>query len=466
VVFHGLSMAPFLADGDDLSLEPIRFADVRPGDIVTCRLDDRFPTLRVMRKARTKLRLRGDGWPFADFEAWPDDLVGRVTERRRGGTTLTRRHAGWRAAALRALAGDTARHLKRSAVREVRRVTTGAVRRARLAIAPHRDRPASLHVNISASCNLGCRMCPYLEVHDDSGYAREMTEETFRSLLPTIATLRSIILSGSGEPLFNRQTLRFVELARQANPSIEVDITTNGTLVTPRLARAIVSAGVHRLIFSIDGATQETVGSIRIGINLAKVLDNLRSVAAAKTEAGSAWPRLAVSYMVGYGSYDELPAFVRRARALGVTEINLLEVLTGTEEAARTSLRANLGRDGGRTLREAKRLADAAGIRLSLPTTLAGKCLHPYTPHVSESGDVSPCCYVDYEGRTLWDDGRIQLPQIRYGNVTTTAFEAIWHGDAYDAFRTRNRLGDFPDFCRTCHSVRAATSAAVRDALA
>ena len=466
VAFHGRSMEPFLMDGDQLDVEPVEWRDIRVGDIVTYRLDDRFPTLRVVRTSASKLILRGDNWPFADFDAWPADILGRVTARRRGPHVLRRRDLPWRWQTQVAMADDRLRRAKRRTIAQGRRLAGGVGRRLARWVSRDGEAPTGLQVNVAASCNLGCRMCPYLDVHDDPSYTREMTEDTFRQLMPMLRRLPSIQVAGSGEPFMNRSLIRFVELAREANPQIQVDITTNGTLLVERMARELVRVKVNRLCVSIDGASARTVGAIRLGINLEKVLTHVRTLAAVKREAGSVWPIVRVNYMIGYGSYHELPDFLRSTKELGVSEVHVLEVLAGTEESVRDNLLNSLARDGGRTLREAKKIADAAGVKLILPTTQHDACLHPYTPHVSEDGDVSPCCYVDYEGRTFWKDGAaIRMPRIEYGNVREQSFDAIWRSDAFADLRARDRRGDFPDFCRTCQSIRADTSKAVHAVL-
>jgi len=466
VRFHGHSMSPFLEDGDELLVKAVDWPDVRVGDVLTCRLDERFPTLRVVRKHATKVILRGDNWPFADFEAWPEDVLGRVIARRRDAATLVEHSWSWRAARSRALADDRLRRMKRRSVALVSRVARGLARRAAEATGELGERPASLHVNVSASCNLGCRMCPYLDVHDSPAYASEMTDETFARLLPAVRHLRAIHLTGSGEPFFNRRLPRFIEQIREANPAIVVHATSNGTLLTESLCRELVRVRLDRLAVSIDGATERTVGAIRLGINLPKVLANLRTLARIKAEAGSRVPMLQLNYMIGYGSYDELPEMVRQAGPLGIEAIQVLDVLTGSAESVRDNLAASVARDAGRRLREAKRLADAAGIGMVLPYTQERACTHPYTPHVSESGDVSPCCYVDYEGRTLrHNDQEVRLPHLDYGNVRDRTFTQIWTSPEYRELRNRDRRGDFPDFCRTCHEVRLATSRAVHQVM-
>ena len=112
------------------------------------------------------------------------------------------------------------------------------------------------------------------------------------------------------------------------------------------------------------------------------------------------------------------------AQSCGVQELYLLEVLDGTEASVRDNLCHSAERDEGGRLKEAIRLAEAAGIHMTLPYTDAHRCLQPETPHVSEDGSVSPCCFVDYNGRSLMVDGeRVTMPQIAFGNLRESAFE-------------------------------------------
>jgi len=457
-------MEPFLLDGDQLTVEPVAWGALRTGDIVTCRLDDRFPTMRIVRKLPTKLTLRGDGWPALDFEAWPDDVLGKVVARRRGDDTLTGDDWRWSLGARMVLADDRSRRLKRRTEAVLRRIS-GAVQRRAERWLLGRNVPIGVHVNISANCNLSCRMCPYLPVHDDSGYTRNMTEETFRGLLPSLVHIKRLHFAGAGEPLMNRDLLTFIDLAREVNPRIDITITTNGTLLTDAFARGLIERRVNRLTVSLDGFSHETVSSIRVGINTPKVISNIEMLDRLKRELHSAFPALQLNYVIGYGNYSELPDFIRRAPGLGAKDVMVLEVFAGTEESVRNDLRHSLDTDGGATLRLAKRLADHAGIRLILPVTSHTACFHPSTPHIAENGDVSPCCFVDYEGRSFFIDGReVQMPKIEFGNLRD-GFAAAWQSSAYRELRSRNARGDLPPSCRSCLSARAPTSIRVQQVL-
>ena len=87
VTFHGKSMSPFLEDGDELKVIRVRWEEIKTGDIVTYRLDDKFPTYRVVKKMGDRLVLKPDNWTVT-FQVLRDDILGRVVERRRANSSL------------------------------------------------------------------------------------------------------------------------------------------------------------------------------------------------------------------------------------------------------------------------------------------------------------------------------------------------------------------------------------------
>ena len=95
IELHGDSMLPLLRDGDMLVVESVAWEQIAPGDIVVYRFDDRYPTLRVMEKLQDKLFLKADNWPAPIFEAWRDDVLGRVAGLRRDGVETACTARGW-----------------------------------------------------------------------------------------------------------------------------------------------------------------------------------------------------------------------------------------------------------------------------------------------------------------------------------------------------------------------------------
>jgi hypothetical protein len=134
--FHGESMRPFLGEGDEVVVAPVRWRDIRIGDVVTYRFDDKFPTRRVLWKTADGLHLWCENWPYQRFYAPRADLLGRAVARKRAGAWISYRDPEWRAArraaALIYLRRVTLRHCVnftlRTAVKVLRRL---GLRRAR-----------------------------------------------------------------------------------------------------------------------------------------------------------------------------------------------------------------------------------------------------------------------------------------------------------------------------------------------
>lgn len=454
--WHGRSMEPFLREGDGIRLEPVAWDDIAVGDIITYRLEDKFPTRRVVKKRPHKLILAADHWPGRIFRVWPEDVVGRVAARSRAGRQIDRHSPEWRLAAQRV----RLRNLARTAVHRSRRRASAARRQ----LAAWRSRratglselPDTLQIGISNPCNLACRMCPYLEVHDADRSL--MTLETLERFVPMLRHLDNVHLSGFGETLLNKNILAFVDRIREVNPRIAIDVTNNGTLLREPVARGFVERGVDRVVVSFDGATAATVESIRLGVKFDDVIENIRRLTEIKRELGRAKPVVRFNCMVGYGTYGELPELVRLAKRCGVGEIRILEMQPASEADTFENLAASIDRDGGRTLREAVKLADHYAIHLELPTTSEGRCMYQQTPQISAEGDVYPCCYLAYD-RTLFSQGReTKLPSLSFGNVQNTDFFRIWDREEYRELRRQNRSGEFSEACRACYETRIPTS--------
>jgi len=103
VAFHGSSMEPLFADGDELVIEPVDWERITRGDIVTYRFEDKFPTRRVIAKRGDRIVLACDNWPALRFQAGREDILGRAVGRRRDGRWLRTADDEWRRAARRAL---------------------------------------------------------------------------------------------------------------------------------------------------------------------------------------------------------------------------------------------------------------------------------------------------------------------------------------------------------------------------
>ena len=140
----------------------------------------------------------------------------------------------------------------------------------------HFGLPASMSIEPTTACNLGCPECP-------SGL-KQFTRPTGKLDLDLHKTLLSQIKSTvfyinyyfQGEPFLHPRFLELIKDAKREN--IYTATSTNGHFIDFKKAKEIVASGLDRLIISVDGLTQETYEQYRINGSLEKVLESSLAV--------------------------------------------------------------------------------------------------------------------------------------------------------------------------------------------
>jgi MoaA/NifB/PqqE/SkfB family radical SAM enzyme len=116
----------------------------------------------------------------------------------------------------------------------------------------------SVYFYLTPECNLACRHCWISPRFQNAGIAKEYLPTALLSSIIGQALplgLTSIKLTG-GEPLLYPGIFRILEIAREHN--LEVNVETNGTLVTPEFARTLAGAERRFISVSLDGADART----------------------------------------------------------------------------------------------------------------------------------------------------------------------------------------------------------------
>jgi Radical SAM superfamily len=91
-----------------------------------------------------------------------------------------------------------------------------------------------------------------------------------------------------GEPFLHKDTVAFLREVRRTRPAVRIVTSTNGTVMTPDLIKAIATEGLlDRVVVSIDGATPESYRKYRIGGSFEKAYGKMKALADACRAAGS-----------------------------------------------------------------------------------------------------------------------------------------------------------------------------------
>lgn len=104
--------------------------------------------------------------------------------------------------------------------------------------------------NCTRTCNLKCRHC-YAN-SEGKRYAGELTTAEALAFIEALAAFRvPVILFTGGEPLMREDLFTLTAYAREKG--IRATLSTNGTLITPEMARTIKDHGIGYVGISIDG---------------------------------------------------------------------------------------------------------------------------------------------------------------------------------------------------------------------
>lgn len=184
--------------------------------------------------------------------------------------------------------------------------------------------PIEISLGLTSYCNLLCKMCyrNYLPDNGKQYMPLEMVDEIVRQCKEL--NISSFWLGSFTEGLLHPDILYIIKKCGEVH-ALDYWFTTNGTLLTEDIARAMIENGVTKLHVSLDAATPETYKKIRGG-NLEIVERNVRRFLELRKKMDSELPMLRVTMVEQDENRGEIDAFVKKWT--GVADIVDVQKLT------------------------------------------------------------------------------------------------------------------------------------------
>ena len=292
----------------------------------------------------------------------------------------------------------------------------------------HFGYPASLSIEPTTACNLGCPECP-------SGL-KQFTRPTGRLDLGLHKKLLGQIKSSvfyinyyfQGEPFLHPNFLELIKEAKRAN--IYTATSTNGHFIGAEKALQIVDSGLDRLIISVDGLTQETYEKYRVNGSLEKVIAASMHLKEAKRKRASNRPHLIFQFLAVSHNEHEIPEVFKLASSHNIDEVRiktaqLYDYKNGNPLMPKNEQysRYRMQRDG----------------TYQLKGNPGNHCWRMWSGSVSTwDGSIVPCCFDKDAAHVL-------------GSIQNKTFKQIWKAPAYEQFRAaviKNRQS--VDICTNC----------------
>lgn len=288
--------------------------------------------------------------------------------------------------------------------------------------------PISISIEPTTSCNLRCPECPS-GLRSFTRPTGMLKDNLFHKVIDELATsLSYLIFYFQGEPYLHPQFLSLVEYASQKK--IYTATSTNAHYLTDENARKTVESGLDRLIISIDGTTQETYESYRVGGKLDKVIEGTKNIIRWKKELKSKTPHVIFQYLVVKPNEHQVEDVKKLAKELGVDQVafktaQIYDYENGSEliPSIDKYSRYKKNNDG----------------KFAIKNELLDHCWKMWHSCViTWDGKVVPCCFDK--------DAHFVL-----GDLTKNTFREIWTGEKYTNFRsTLLRSRSEIEMCRNC----------------
>jgi SynChlorMet cassette radical SAM/SPASM protein ScmF len=176
----------------------------------------------------------------------------------------------------------------------------------------------SYYVYLTSGCNLACRHCYLSPVYQpNGGTGGHLDIELLKVAIQEGLTLglTNVKLTG-GEPLLHPQFVSIIDFIRESN--LNVSIETNGTLLTPSLAKYLKEEStLTDISISLDGSSPEMHDAFRgVKGSFAKATAAIGYL----VEAGI-HPQIIMSVHSGNGNQNEIEALVKLAEKSGAGSV-------------------------------------------------------------------------------------------------------------------------------------------------
>ncbi|ACL17897.1 radical SAM/SPASM domain-containing protein [Methanosphaerula palustris] len=317
--------------------------------------------------------------------------------------------------------------------------------------------------NLTDRCNLSCNHC-----YNQSGPERttegELTTAEALKVIDDLADMGvPLILFTGGEPLMRADIWDLAQHAR--NRGLKMALSTNGTLITPDIARRIKESGIEYAGISLDGARAEThdrfrnspgafeqtlaafaackEAGLRCGVRVTLTKENCRELEALVDLAISLGAsRFCLYWLVptgrGIDSYTQLQLDRDEViEALSLlylkakeTDPATMEFLTVDAPQDCIHLLASMEKDQSEDLVDARELLESLKGGCSAGTRVA---------NIDAQGNVYPCQFA-------------RSPEFLVGSVRNLPFSRIWADPANPVLaRFREKQARFGGRCETCN---------------
>lgn len=299
--------------------------------------------------------------------------------------------------------------------------------------------PIEIEISPSGACNHRCVFCAV----DYIGYQpnflnkdiilRDVTQMSQKGL-------KSVICSGEGEPLLNKDMPDIANGIRACG--VDVAMSTNGVLFTKEKANDCLKAFTW-VRFSVASMEEQSYGKIQRGKagDLEKVKTNLTDIVKVKKNQGLK-TTLGVQCLLLPDNANQLPDMAKELRTIGVDYLTVKPYSQHLHSENTFQIDYNQMMELEQEVKEYSTEGFSIYFRANaMKKVHHEKCYQhcyglPFMTHIDAKGNVWPCV------------AHIGTQEFCYGNIYEQTFEEIWEGEKRQEVIRKLNLLDINKVCR------------------
>lgn len=194
------------------------------------------------------------------------------------------------------------------------------------AIAANRATKGPVHAELDLTdrCNVACYFCNQQDLRTKDSIPLPKLTDLIDELVD--GGLKSVRLSGGGDPLFHRDVLNVLDYLAAKNVIVD-NLTTNGVALNTEVARRLVDNKAREVIFSlnaVDAADYARMMQVKPAL-FDKVLDNIRNLVAVRGD--SIYPSIVVQFLLDKRNLHRLVDMYELGRELAPDRVGINAVL-------------------------------------------------------------------------------------------------------------------------------------------
>lgn len=271
--------------------------------------------------------------------------------------------------------------------------------------------PISLSIEPAAICQLHCPECALGS--DQLIRSNKLIDfELYKRIIDEVeSSLLYLLLYFQGEPFLSPTIFDMITYAETKN--IYTATSTNGQSIDQTVASKIVKSGLKKIIISLDGITQETYETYRVGGKLNKTLQAVEYINAEKKAQNRCFPLIELQMIVFRHNQHEIEGFKKLAKKMNVQKITIktAQIYNYAEKSELIP-----------TIKKYSRYK-IINDNWQLKKKLHNRCLRMWqSAVVTTDGELLPCCFD-------------KNANFSYGNLNKSSVKDLWNSDKALEFR-------------------------------